>query len=141
MHWKFKYYDIEKGPDWEAMERDLDWFRDMADVPQDKIWHAEGNVQIHTKMVCEALLGLPEFKALGDQEKQIMFTSALMHDIEKRSTTTTEFKQGRECIVAPKHADRGEKTARILLYKEFACPYDIREQICKIVKWHGKPLH
>lgn len=141
MHWKFKYYDIEKGPDWEAMERDLDWFRDMADVPQDKIWHAEGNVQIHTKMVCEALLGLPEFKALGDQEKHIMFTSALMHDIEKRSTTTTEFKQGRECIVAPKHADRGEKTARILLYKEFACPYDIREQICKIVKWHGKPLH
>ncbi len=141
MYWKFKYYDIKTGPDWEAIEVNLDWFRDMADVPQDAIWHAEGNVQIHTKMVCEALISLPEFKALDEQDKHIMFVGALMHDIEKRSTTTTEFKQGRECIVAPKHAERGEKTARTILYKDFGCPYDIREQICKIVKWHGKPLH
>lgn len=45
MYWKFKYYDIEKGPDWESIGN-IDWFQDMADVPQDKIWHAEGNVQI-----------------------------------------------------------------------------------------------
>lgn len=141
MYWKFKYYDIKTGPDWEAIEANLDWFRDMADVPQDAIWHAEGNVQIHTKMVCEALISLPEFKAMGEQSRHIMFVGALMHDIEKRSTTTTEFKNGRECIVAPKHAERGEKTARTILYKEFGCPLDIREQICKIVKYHGKPLH
>lgn len=139
--WKFKYYDIEKGPDWTAIERDCEWFRDMKDVPQDKIWHAEGDVQIHTKMVCEALIQLPEFQELSEEKKHIMFTGALMHDIEKRSTTTTEFKNGRECVIAPKHAERGEKTARKLLYMEFDCPYHAREQICKIVKWHGKPLH
>lgn len=141
MRWQFKYYDINNGPDWKSIEDNFSWFRDMEEVPQDNIWHAEGNVQIHTKMVCEALISLPEFKALGEQDKHIVFTGALMHDIEKRSTTTTDIKDGRECIVAPKHAERGEKTARIILYKEMSCPYDIREKICKIVKWHGKPLH
>lgn len=141
MEWKFKYYDVQDGPDWSAIEQNCEWFRDMKDVPQDEIWHAEGNVQIHTKMVCEALISLPEFNSLSEQDKHIMFVGALMHDIEKRSTTTTEFKQGRECITAPKHAERGEKTARTILYKEYDCPYDVREQICKIVKWHGKPLH
>lgn len=139
--WKFKYYDIKTGPDWEAIEANLDWFRDMADVPQDEIWHAEGNVQIHTKMVCEALISLPEFIELNEQAKHILFVGALMHDIEKRSTTATEFKNGRDCIVAPKHAERGERTAREILYKDFECSHGVREQICKIVKWHGKPLH
>lgn len=141
MIWKFKYYDVESGPMWDAIEKNCDWFQDMKSVPQDKIWHAEGDVQIHTKMVCEALIGLPEFKALSEQEKHIMFVGALMHDIEKRSTTAEEFKNGRLCIVAPKHAERGEVTAREILYKEFDCPYQVRELICKVVKWHGKPLH
>jgi predicted kinase len=141
MIWRFKYYDIEAGPDWVGLENDCDWFRDMESVQQDPIWHAEGNVMIHTKMVCDELINLPEFLALTEQEKHIMFTAALMHDIEKRSTTTIEFKNGRGCVVAPKHAERGEKMVRELLYKEFGCPYYVREQICKIVKWHGKPLH
>lgn len=141
MVWKFKYYDVESGPMWDEIEKNCDWFRDMKAVPQDKIWHAEGDVQIHTKMVCEALIGLPEFKILSDQEKHIMFVGALMHDIEKRSTTTEEFKNGRMCVVAPRHAERGEVTAREILYKDFDCPYHVREFICKVVKWHGKPLH
>lgn len=141
MEWKFKYYDTLMGPNWSLIEANCDWFRDMKGVEQDKIWHSEGDVQIHTKMVCEALFGMSEFKLLNEQDKHIMFTAALMHDIEKRSTTTTEEKNGRICVVAPKHAERGEKTAREILYKDFDCPYHIRETICKIVKWHGKPLH
>lgn len=141
MNWKFKYYDVATGPDWVGLQRDMDWFQDMELVEQDHIWHAEGNVQIHTKMVCDVLIALPEFQALNEQDKHIMFTSALMHDIEKRSTTSTDERHGRICIVAPKHAERGEKTAREILYKEFECPFDIREVICKVVKYHGKPLH
>lgn len=141
MDWKFKYYDVTTGPKWDLIEQNCDWFRDMAGVEQDPIWHAEGNVQIHTKMVCEALINLDEFKCLTDLEKHIMFTGALMHDIEKRSTTTTEEKYGRICVIAPKHAERGEKTAREILYREFDCPFHVREMICKVVKWHGKPLH
>ncbi len=141
MSWKFKYYDVEKGPDWDAIEANCDWFRDMKEVPQDKIWHAEGDVQIHTKMVCEALIALPEFQELDEKHKHIMFVGALMHDIEKRSTTTEEFKDGRICVVAPKHAKYGEVTARKILYRDFDCGYISRELICSIIRWHGKPLH
>jgi predicted kinase len=141
MIWKFKYYDVDKGMDWVGLSNDCQWFRDMKEVPQDKIWHAEGDVQIHTIMVCNALATLPEFIALDEQAKHILMTSALMHDIEKRSTTATEFRDGRECIVAPRHAKRGEYTAREILYKDYACPFKIREYICKLVRWHGKPLY
>ena len=139
--WKFKYYDVATGPDWDAIEKNCEWYRDMKAIPQDKIWHAEGDVQIHTKMVTEALLLLPEFIALDEQAKHILVTSALMHDIEKRSTTAEETRDGRVCIVAPRHAKRGEYTARELLYKEYDCPFEIREVICKMVRWHGKPLY
>lgn len=138
--WKFPFYDIDRGIDWEGIEQRFDWFRDMKETHQDKIWHAEGDVQIHTKMVCEALISLPEFSVLSEQEKHILFTSALMHDIEKRSTTCEQVIDGEVRIKAPKHAQRGEFTARQILYKEIKTPFQIREHICKLVRLHGIPL-
>ena len=141
MSWKFKYYDVATGINWDALEANCSWFSDMKAVPQDAVWHAEGDVQIHTRMVCEQLLQLSEFIALSDDAKHIMVVGAFMHDIEKRSTTVEEFRDERLCIMAPRHAKKGEYTTRELLYKEFDCPYDTREIICKLVRWHGKPLY
>jgi len=140
MKWIFPYYDIGKGIDWVGIERDFEWFRDMKNVPQDAIWHAEGDVQTHTKMVVISLINLPEFIELDEQDKHIVFMSALMHDIEKRSTTTTEEREGRQCIVAPRHSQRGEKTARNILYKDMDVPFEIREEICSLIRYHGAPL-
>jgi len=81
MSCKFPYYYIDKGIDWESIEKNYDWFRDMKNVPQDHIWHPEGDVQIHTKMVCEAMINLPEFQDIPEEDKHILFTSCLMHDI------------------------------------------------------------
>jgi predicted kinase len=71
-----------------------------------------------------------------------------MHDIEKRSTTTTEIRDGKERIVSPKHAKKGEFTAREMLYKglinkdfvQIETPFGIREAIAKLVRNHGTPL-
>lgn len=140
MSWRFPYYEVNKGIDWIGIERDFDWFRDMALVPQDAVWHAEGNVQVHTKMVVLALINLPQFELLNEQDKHILFTATLMHDIEKRSTTTTEEQNGRLCIIAPRHSQKGEKTARNVLYKELEAPFTIREEICSLIRYHGAPL-
>lgn len=138
----FKYYNIKDNAlDWDSLYKDFKWVRDMENTIQDPIWHAEGNVLIHTKMVIEALLSLDEFNTLSNNDKTILVVSALMHDIEKRSTTTTEVIDGKERIVAPKHAVKGESTARKILYREFDFSFDEREMICKLVRWHGKPLH
>lgn len=140
MIWKFPTYEIDQPINWEAIESTYDWFKAMRGVPQDSEWHAEGDVFTHTKMVVEALVALPEFKQLSEQDKHILFTSALLHDVEKRSTTTTEKIDGKLRIVSPRHAKKGEFTAREILYTAIPTPFHIREQIAKLVRLHGLPL-
>lgn len=138
--WNFPLYDIHSKIDWNKIESEYDWFQEMKDVPQDSIWHAEGDVYTHTKMVVEALISLPEYQSLSDQDKYILFTSALFHDIEKRSTTKIEDINGVARIVSPKHAKKGEFTTRKILYKDIITPFHIREQIAKLVRLHGLPI-
>lgn len=140
MNWKFPKYVIDTPIPWDEMENDFEWFREMKGVPQDSIWHGEGDVFTHTKMVVETLIHLPEFTKLSEQEKHIIFAAAMLHDVEKRSTTTTEVIDGTERIVSPKHAKKAEFTTRRLLYQEITTPFYIREQISKLVRLHGLPV-
>ena len=140
MIWKFPHYKIGTPLLWDEIEAEYSWFRDMKGVVQDKIWHAEGDVYTHTKMVVENLLQLSEFKTLNEQDKHIVFTAALLHDVEKRSTTTTEIINGTERIVSPHHSRRGESTVRNILYKNIQTPFHIREHIAKLVRLHSLPI-
>ena len=112
----------------------------MAAVPQDPEWHGEGDVLTHTKMVADALFRLPEYQALDEQAQHILFAAALLHDVEKRSTTTTEEHDGKTRIISPRHAKKGEHTARQILYCDLAAPFAVREAVAKLVRWHGLPL-
>lgn len=57
---KFPFY-TDKADDlkWGEITATYPWIKDMLDVEQDPIWHAEGNVNTHTRMVTQALLRLP----------------------------------------------------------------------------------
>lgn len=112
------------------------WLADMKGVPQDPVYHAEGDVYIHTQMVVEALFELQEFRNLDEQEQHLLIAAALMHDIEKRSTTIIE--NGR--ISSPGHAKKGEKTVRTIFYKQENTPFHTREYIAKLVRLHGLPI-
>jgi predicted kinase len=142
--WKFPYYEVGLPIPWDKLEKEFDWFRDMKGVPQDKIWHAEGDVFVHTKMVAEALVAHPDFQSLNEQDKHIMFATAMFHDIEKRSTTDEEEIEEngvkRMAITSRSHAKRGEKTARVIMYKDIPTPFLIREHICRLVRHHGLPI-
>ncbi|MFT5819544.1 MAG: putative nucleotidyltransferase with HDIG domain [Crocinitomix sp.] len=115
---------------------EFDWLSDMKGVPQDPIYHAEGDVYIHTQMVVDALQEMSAFKDLPENEQHLILAAALMHDIEKRSTTIIE--NGR--ISSPGHAKKGEKTVRTFFYKQGNTPLDIREYIAKLVRLHGLPI-
>ena len=142
--WKFPHYEIGLPIPWGKLEKEFSWFRDMKGVPQDILWHAEGDVFIHTKMVAEALVAHPDFQILSDQDKHIMFAVAMLHDVEKRSTTKEEEIEEngikRMAITSRAHAKRGEKTARVILYKDIQTPFSIREHICRLVRHHGLPI-
>jgi predicted kinase len=130
-------------PDWRLQwERErFDWLRAMQGVPQDPLYHAEGDVLTHTRMVAEALIALDEWRALPPEERAALFAAALLHDVAKPACTVVEF-DGK--ITSKRHARKGELLAREILWRgiglEAPAPFALREQIVKLVRHHGLPL-
>jgi predicted kinase len=108
----------------------------LKTTPQDKYYHAEGDVWTHTKMVCNSLLSLDEYKNASERDKFVMFYSALLHDISKPACTKFE-DDGR--ITSAGHSKRGAVDSRILLWKA-NIPFDIREDIVNIISTHQVPF-
>ena len=129
-------WTLTKNKNWQELLQ-FGWVKDMRGVPQSPIHHAEGDVAIHTQMVLEALVNLADFKTLDKQAQESLWVAALMHDIEKRSTTVVD-ENGK--IVSPGHAKKGAQTTRKILYRDFATPFFIREQIVGLVRYHGLPI-
>lgn len=121
---------------WEQLGEYYNEISDMSGVRQDPIHHAEGDVAIHTQQVIHAIKSLPEYQELSEREQQILWIAALLHDVEKRSTTREE--NGR--IISPGHARKGELTTRRFLYEKVPVSFIDREQIAALVRYHGLPL-
>jgi predicted kinase len=138
--WKFPHYEVGEAIDWELLTQKFACLSDMKGVVQDSLWHSEGDVYTHTKMVVEALVKLEEYQNLSEQKQHILFASAIFHDIEKRSTTKREIIEGVERVVSPSHAKKGEHTVRSMLYREIETPFEVREEIVKLIRHHGVPL-
>ncbi len=109
---------------------------ELSRTPQDKYYHAEGDVWTHTQMVCHELLGLKEYKEASDRDKFVMFYAALFHDISKPACTKLE-EGGR--ITSAGHSKRGATDTRIMLWKADV-PFDIREDIVNIIATHQVPF-
>ncbi len=119
--------------DWLAVEP---WCRGMALCAQDAQYHAEGDVWTHTKLVCQELERLDDWPGLTVHEQTVLLWTALLHDAGKPLTSQTDPETGR--ISSPKHAVKGEHLARSIL-RDFGCPLVLREQICRMVRFHGRP--
>ncbi|SHM95873.1 HDIG domain-containing protein [Mucilaginibacter sp. OK098] len=130
-------WTISENKEWSYLEKKFDWVQRMQDVPQDPLYHAEGNVAIHTQMVLKALIAESSFKQLTRQEQEMLWAAALLHDVEKFSTTVIE-PDGR--ITSNGHARKGAMIARQILYRDEPAPFIIREQIAGLVRYHGLPI-
>lgn len=130
-------WQLSENKDWSHLEHIFEWVRVMQNVPQDARHHAEGNVAVHTQMVLAALAQLPGYQALQAQEQELLWASALLHDVEKYSTTVIAPDGS---ITSAGHARKGEGKARQILYRDVPAPFLIREQIAKLVRYHGLPL-
>ncbi|GBG14548.1 multifunctional CCA protein [Novimethylophilus kurashikiensis] len=108
----------------------------LSVVPQDPVFHAEGNVLIHTQMVCEALVTLKPYQEADADRRFVLFYAALLHDIAKWSCTITD-EHGR--IRSPGHSKRGAVDTRILLWRA-GVPFTLRERICRIILQHQTPF-
>jgi predicted kinase len=121
--------------DWAAVEDAFPWVRRLADCPQDPVFHAEGDVWTHTRMVGEALAETPGFRARPADERAVLFAAALLHDVAKPIRTALEGDR----LTARGHAWRGAIEARQILWGIDA-PFAAREQVCALVRWHQHPF-
>jgi predicted kinase len=91
--------------------KDYPWLMELESTEQDAIWHAEGNVAIHTDMVMNEVYKRiktdPDLMKQDDDYKVSLILGAFFHDIGKTVTTKEVFKQGRVCIGAPGHEETG----------------------------------
>ena len=122
--------------DWDGLNERLPDLRRLKTCPQDPVWHAEGNVWVHTRMVLEALVAMPEWRGMPDRQRQIVFLAALLHDIGKVYCTKTE-EDGR--ITSRGHSRRGAVDARKLLWR-LGVPFVLREAIAGIIQYHQIPF-
>jgi putative nucleotidyltransferase with HDIG domain len=130
-------WTFTENKDWTYLEERFNWVKRMNDVQQDPHYHAEGNVAIHTQMVLAALKIEPAFQALSEENQEILWTAALLHDVEKYSTTVLEADGS---ITSNGHARKGAQFARQLLYINEPAPFAVREQIVGLVRHHGLPI-
>lgn len=112
------------------------WARAMAQCQQDATWHAEGDVWSHTLLVLQELAKLEEWNGLSTDQQKVLVMTALFHDVAKPATTVTD-ESGR--VRSPKHAVKGEHVARRHL-REMGCDLATREQIARLVRYHGRPV-
>lgn len=112
------------------------WARAMADCIQDAEWHAEGDVWTHTLMVAAELERLPDWPTFEREAQLKLLFTALFHDAGKPATTQVDPVTGR--TQSPKHALVGVELGRRAL-REVGCPLHVREDICALVRYRGRP--
>lgn len=110
----------------------------LTTTPQDPYYHAEGDVWTHTQMVINALLEQAAYSKATADERFMLFMTALLHDIAKPETTLIDQATGK--ISQPGHSRRGATKSRLLLWR-MAVPFQLREQICRIISVHQLPFY
>ena len=108
----------------------------LIDVPQDKEWHPEGDVFVHTALVADRARELID--DLPYAKKVTVMLAALAHDFGKPGTT--EFIDGH--IRSRGHEEAGvAPTKRFLdrLNIHTLDGYDVRSQVLALVRDHLKP--
>ncbi len=121
--------------DWGALDP-LPWLQDMKACPQNPDRHAEGDVWAHVHLVTEAMVGNPAWRELPEIDREILFASALLHDVAKPACTRIE-SDGR--ISSRGHSWRGAVRARGILWR-LGVPFVEREAVCAIVRHHLVPF-
>lgn len=132
----FQMVPTQRGMPYENFYKIFPDLEKLQHTPQDKYYHAEGDVWTHTKMVCDELLKLPAYQEATEISRFIMFYAALLHDISKPACTKEE---DNGHISAKGHSKMGAIDARVLLWKADV-PIEVRERICGIIQNHQVPF-
>ena len=133
---------LEQPPDWEKIASAMPFAEAMAACPQDAVYHAEGDVWTHTRMVVEALHQDREYNALPEARRHVLTLAAVLHDIAKPRTTVHEWDDAeqRDRVRQPNHAKLGARMAWQALWQE-GVPVAQRLSVYWLIAWHQRVFH
>lgn len=100
----------------------------MEQTDQDPDYHPEGNVLVHSQLVCSALT------AQSPPPGQLLMWAGALHDAGK--AVTTREVDGK--LTSPHHAEAGSRIARGLLWR-LGWNAREREQVSRYIRWHMRP--
>lgn len=104
----------------------------LVGVPQDPIWHPEGDVFVHTLLVLDAARELANALPTADAERLML--AALCHDLGKPTTTTREGERVRSIA----HEAASARIARAWL-GGLRFPERVVEAVATLVEHHLAP--
>ena len=128
---------------WQGIEEMLCSFvLPMSKTLQNPVYHGEGDVWTHTRLVCEELVQLEGFRILSEENRITVFLAALLHDLGK--IPNTRWEDGR--WKSPNHSLAGAKMARQFLWQELGLcgtveKQQLRERVCNLIRYHSVPPH
>lgn len=109
--------------------------KEFKTTVQDPIWHAEGDVHIHTDMVLQELYSIFKKEYIpSKEERQILILAAILHDIAK--PLVTKEVDGR--IKASRHEVVGRDYLAFKLL-ELNLEFSSYKEIINLVGYHQRP--
>ncbi len=117
-------------------------FSDLKTTQQNPVFHGEGDVYTHTRMVTRELVRMTDFHQLTERQRTELFLASLLHDLGKVKTTRREDGNW----VSPHHGSTGSRMVRDFLWKDCGlCGTPelmaFRETVCALVRYHMMPVH
>ncbi|MBI3261305.1 HD domain-containing protein [Candidatus Berkelbacteria bacterium] len=106
----------------------------LRDTEQERGWHPEGDVFVHTCLVVDKAAKIASREKLHSDDRLILTLSALCHDLGKPSTTIV--KDGR--MRSPGHQEAGGPLAKEFCDK-LALDQRMTDKVVKLVEHHLAP--
>lgn len=107
--------------------------KELSETPQDPKWHAEGDVEEHTRMVLQNLRP----RSFDMWDPLSVKLGAFFHDIGKVKRTKARMIDGKERVVSPGHAREGRSIVAKRLSHQI--PWDTWWNTIQIVGMHHEP--
>ena len=107
----------------------------LKNTPQDKEWHPEGDVFVHTMMVIDEARQISQKNERSDDDTFVQMLATLTHDFGKPLTTKVE-EDGRTTSLG--HEPKGETPTREFL-DSITDEIKVKEKVIKLVTSHMVP--
>lgn len=112
--------------------------RNMSGMPQEPLWHPEGDVYEHTVHTMNEAARLAKECQLSKEDTIVLVTAMTCHDMGKVITTKRDDKKNR--IVSPRHDVAGVQIAETFL-KSIGATNTIIKRVLELVELHMFHVH